>query len=146
MGYYTEFIFEYKGVTYTTCERDGFEKFAQKHVIKLAQDLLLYRDYIKNMLAFLNIDRSDKDNFWPKWSTHYHRYNYMGDNVYCIFLLDDSVKVNNIGTNPSRYYLVKSRKSPDFVRFLNTRFMCDKIWQKYKLPKDMINYIQENFF
>lgn len=147
MGFYTEFIFTHKGVTYITCNRDGFEEFADKNIEKLVNDLLLYKDYIKNMLCFLNINRTNDESIWPVWSIDRTKgTNYCGDNMYFIKLDNNVVLVNRPYGSQLSYIISRKTKFVNFVRFLNTRFLCDKIWKKHSLPKDIINYIQNNYF
>lgn len=115
--------------------------FADKNIEKLTNDLLLYVSYIKNMLVFLNKDRTDDTSVWPVWTIS-NNYEIYGDNVYFIELNDNGVKVND----EIVCFSTKNKTSKDFIRFLNTRFLCDKIWKQFELPKDIINYMQEKYF
>ena len=144
MGFYTEFVFTCNGITYYTCDRDGFEKFADQNIEKLVYDLFLYKNYIKNMLCFLNINRTDCYSIWPCWEI-VDETNDSGDNIYFIELIDNNVIVNNNIFFREKYNTIPF-KGDNFVRFLNTRFLCDKIWKKYNLPKEIINYIQTKYF
>ena len=147
MGYYTTFVFTHKNDdTFLTCDRDGFEYFADANLKKLVNDLLLFRHYIVDMLVFLNIDRSENDSEWPKWTEWTDDSGFCSDNVYYINMDNKCIKVRKNSSTPVCITLDKPKNTPQFTRFLNIRFQCDKIWKKHNLPKDIINFIENNYF
>ena len=144
MGYFATFRFTHKDKIFT-CDRDGFDN--EINLKKLVNDLLLFRHYIVDMLAFLKIDRSDNDSQWPKW-TEIHSNCFCRHNGYCINMDNECIEI--MKNSDSSYVCInldnKPENTPQFTRFLNIRFQCDKIWKKHNLPKDIINFIENNYF
>ena len=146
MGYYTEFILLYKNKTYYTCDRDGFEKYVDINIKRLAESFALYREYIVDILKFLNIDRSDDNAPWPKWSLNESN-SYTGDNMYFMDLTEDGLVVFYRGCpTPQVVNLYRLKRTSEFTNFLNHRFILNKIWQKYNITPDLAKWIQTTYF
>ena len=149
MGYYTSFTFSYKKTIYTTCDRDGYDYYAARNVFILCVDYIIYKEYIGDMLKFLNIDRSDKDNKWPFWEIDG---NFEVDNPYWITADVNTDNIHYSYEEKVITYLSKDRlswieKNQDkFNKFLNNRFLLDKIWKKYNIPPRLATYISNTFF
>lgn len=143
MGYYTCVILLYRGEKYFCCHRDGFENWCEKAIRLIIDEFMVYKDYIKNMLQFLNIDRSknvDAD-FWPKWDNYG---NFESDQFYWIDITTDKIYVDR---NGDLLYNIKIEKiiTPEFIEFINRRYLLKSICKKYNLPKDIHAYLI-NFF
>lgn len=150
MGYYTEFILTYKGKTYLTCDRDGFEKYVDVNLTKLVRSYALYKDYIVDMLKFLNLDRSDDMNLWPTWRIHTAIHlDLAGDNMYFI-TIDDNVSIEPDCIEHMQYVSAQEvqhlKRLPEFTQFLNDRFVLKDIWKKYGIPPDLSTWIQATYF
>ena len=145
MDYYTCVVVEYIGKKYVCYERDGFENWCEEAIKLIIDEFMIYKDYIKNMLNFLNIDRSKNfgTGFWPKWILgNDARYN--ADRYYFIDIIIDNIIVHQVfGVTE----LIKIQKviTPQFIDFVNRRFLLKHICKKHNLPKDLHQHLI-NFF
>lgn len=111
-------------------------------IIKLIIDeYIIYRKYIKNFENFLNVDRQH----WPKWNEHKNKGLIWVDEVVYIEINKDIIEVYE---NDKIIYDKKIQKviTPEFIEFINRRFLLEHICNKYNVPKDIQNYLIKNFF
>jgi len=150
MGYYTEFVLSYKQHKIVTCDRDGFEEFADNNINKLVESYALCKQYIKNLLLFLNIDRSDNTSQWPKWYIEPVHHEFCCDNMYFIYIDETAIGVYHGNDecifDVSSVDVTKLKKSHSFEDFLNRRFLLNKIWKIYDVPRDLAVWIQCTYF
>jgi hypothetical protein len=106
-------------------------------LIKLIiKEYINYKDYIKDFLSFLNAIK----NGWI-----------IGHSRFCISNLGYTIhirksKVNVYGSNNmSEEYKIQKVITPEFIEFINRRFLLKYICDKYDVPKDIQNYLV-NFF
>ncbi len=145
MGYYTCVFVKYRGKKYICGERDGFENWCEKAIKLIIDEFIIYKDYIKNILNFLNIDRSKNVNadFWPKWKLVKYTF-FNADQFYIIDIHIDNITVHQ-AFGVTKQVKIQKVITPEFIEFINRRFLLKHICKKHNLPKDLHQHLI-NFF
>jgi hypothetical protein len=145
MGYYTSVVVWYKEKRYYCGYKDGFENWCEEAIRLIIDEFMIYKDYIKNMRIFLNVDRSKKANFdfWPKWKSA-EPIIFGLHQIYWINITTDKISVHR---NVPILYEVKitKQKNQQFIEFINRRFLLKHICNKYNLPKDLHQHLMGFF-
>lgn len=147
-----------KNKLYITSNGDNFHEHVESEIKKLINNYLLYKNYIKDHLKFLNNKNSYSKELGMKykWERHgaynrnnnnsvlYRVYLYDSDEIVCkrerSEIMELSRKINEMDIKNLK------KNSVEFKEFLNRRFCLDKIWQKYKVPSCLSKWIEENYF
>lgn len=155
MGYYTSIVIFIKNKSYTTCNRDGFEEYVEEELEKLINYYLIYRDYVKNWLEFLNSKMNYMKKRHLEYIWHDGKHDTHSDQYHYLTFYSDEIVHNEIFPNPNPKFNmkikvedIKERKanSEEFQEFLNKRFLLDKIWEKYKVAPCLAKWIQCSYF
>ncbi len=148
MGFNVFLTVVYRGQYYYCYCRNVADhlKYCADIIDLIIKDYMLYKDYIKDMLAFLNIERKDD---WIKWKTDIDSFHNLSFHISKHINIDDEkiVVVHGQGIKIIDDIVIKitNPKNQQFIDFINRRFLLKHICNKYNLPKDLHTYLV-NFF
>lgn len=144
MGFDVHLTVYYRGKSYYYYTRniDDHDKYCAYVIDLIIRDYIIYKDYIKDMLAFLN--RGNEI-----WTT---LCNFYIDSRYCmskdITIDDEKIVITECTVLRPKVEVIKikKQKNPQFIDFINRRFLLPHICEKYYVPKDIQQYLINFFF
>ena len=127
---------------------DEDTNYCDDYIDLIILDYMIYKDYIKDMLAFLNREK-EKERSDQGWTISCPLYNVFTPN--CVYkeitISDEKIVIRSkLVFRPIAEVLeIEKVVTPEFIEFINRRFLLQHICNKYNLPKDLHAYLI-NFF
>lgn len=112
----------------------------EKIIDLIIEEYMIYKDYIKDMLAFLNMKRNDN---WPTWIIGHD--NKCNINIGIDFVIEQK-RIYVYIYPGSKIIRIQNPRNAKFTDFINRRFLLKNICEKYNLPKDLHAYLVNFFF
>lgn len=112
-----------------------------KIIALLFDEYMIYKNYIKDFLNFLNMRRNDN---WPTWVNGH-------DNMKCCAKIAVDVFINQnkiivfASYEKNKRIKITNPRNDKFIEFINRRFLLKSICDKYNLPKDLHQYLTKYF-
>jgi hypothetical protein len=110
---------------------------------------MIFKDYIPNSVCFKNFLNVKRCSNWPEWEIG-HDYSKCEDRYYAnISIMNNIIFIDN--TIESKVINSKIRITnqkvitPEFIEFINRRFLLKHICNKYKVPKDLHQHLMGFF-
>lgn len=155
MGYYTDIIVEIENKEYVTCgNEDGFDEHVKEEIERLVDYYLIYKNYVKNWLNFLNAKMNYLSARDMKYKWEEGGASPGSDEYHFLTFHSDRISYSSYGRSGNEFNdklnskFIKNLKnnSLEFQDFLNRRFCLSKIWEKFKVPSCLSKWIKENYF
>jgi hypothetical protein len=149
MGYRTAVEICYKGKYYHCLLKDcmfgsRLSPILDYSIDLMLQDFCIYKDYIVNMLNYLN---NDMFNCLGKW---YNKKYEWGPTDIRINITDKKIIIKKTpeywSELPHVVIPIIKKVTPEFHNFINRRFLLPQICKKFNIPKDIHNYLLNLFF
>lgn len=114
-----------------------------KNIELIIKDYITYKNYIPtslNFLNFLNMKRNDNS---PTWIIGHDRdcNNKRGIDI---FIKQNTIDILSINQKDKQIEIT-NQKNPEFIEFINRRFLLKHICNKYNLPKDLHQHLMGFF-
>ena len=115
----------------------------------IIKDYMIFKDYIPNSVCFKNFLNVKRCSNWPEWEIG-HDYSNCEDRCFSnISIMNNIIFINNIIESKvinSKIRITNQKViTPEFIEFINRRFLLKHICNKYKVPKDIHQHLMGFF-